>query len=88
MLPLGTNPVNVALVRRVDWLRMKSSANSISNGADVSGRDALAIRPSGSPVLKKKAEIPAEAGRVNANTKANEAAPDAFMVSSVSPRYH
>jgi hypothetical protein len=32
---------------------MKSSADSISNGALVSGRVAVPILPSGSPVLKK-----------------------------------
>jgi hypothetical protein len=45
--------VKVALVIEVLLVRTKSSADSISNGA-VSGRVAVAIFPSGFPVLKKK----------------------------------
>jgi len=52
-----TKPVNVALVIFVSVVKAKSSADSISfdgcpEGA-VSGRDAVAIFPSGVPVLKK-----------------------------------
>jgi hypothetical protein len=39
---------------RVFWVRTKSSAASISGLPGLSGRDAVAIRPSGLPVLKKK----------------------------------
>ena len=35
------------------WVRTKSSADSISGRPGLSGRDAVAIRPSGLPVLKK-----------------------------------
>src|SRR5215472_5851083 len=45
-------PVNVALVIAVGEVRTKSSADSISN-APVSGRVAVAIFPSGLPVVKK-----------------------------------
>jgi hypothetical protein len=51
---VDSKPVNVALVIEVECVRTKSSADSISNGAPVSGRVAVAIFPSGSPVLKKK----------------------------------
>ncbi len=37
----------------VFWPTTKSSADSISGRPGLSGRDAVAIRPSGSPVLKK-----------------------------------
>jgi hypothetical protein len=47
------SPVNVALSRAVDDVRTKSSADSISNGAPVLGRDAVPILPSGFPVEKK-----------------------------------
>jgi hypothetical protein len=50
--PPVSRPVNVALVIEVGDVRVKSSADSISNGAPVAGRDALAISPSGLPVLK------------------------------------
>ena len=45
--------MNVALVIEVVVVSTKSSADSISNGP-VSGRVAVAIFPSGLPVLKKK----------------------------------
>jgi hypothetical protein len=40
--PPVSRPVNVALVIEVGDVRVKSSADSISNGAPVAGRDALA----------------------------------------------
>src|SRR5713101_1328750 len=51
--PPVSRPVNVALVIEVGPVRTKSSADSISNLPALSGRDAVAIFPSGSPVLKK-----------------------------------
>jgi hypothetical protein len=47
--------VNVALVMLVPVDSTKSSADSISKGAPVSGRVAVAIKPSGLPVLKNGA---------------------------------
>ena len=47
-------PVKVAEVIEVWAVRPKSSPVSISNLPGVSGRDAVAILPSGFPVLKKK----------------------------------
>src|ERR1700760_1668340 len=52
--PPDSRPVKVGLVSDVECVRTKSSADSISNGAPASGRVAVAIFPSGSPVLKKK----------------------------------
>ena len=52
--PAVSKPVKLPLVIAVVASRMKSSANSISNFPPVSGRAAVAIFPSGSPVLKKK----------------------------------
>src|SRR5215469_9852349 len=54
------NPVKVALVIVVAWVRAKSSPVSVSNPKEVSGRDAVAILSSVLPVLKKNA--PAKAG--------------------------
>src|SRR5215470_2830528 len=59
-MPVGRRPVNVALVRFVGEVRTKSSADSISILPAEPGREAVAILPSGSPVLKKKE--PAETG--------------------------
>src|ERR1700746_1908705 len=59
-----TKPVNVAFVIEVGAGSGKSSADSISNGAPVSGRDALAISPSGLPVLNVNA-VAAAGGAVN-----------------------
>jgi hypothetical protein len=53
VLPV-TSPVKVALVIDVGEVRTKSSADSISNVPAEAGRLALAIFPSGSPVLKSK----------------------------------
>ncbi len=53
---MGISPVKVAPLSVVGFVRSKSSADSISNGAPTSGRDAVAILPSGFPVLKKKGE--------------------------------
>ncbi len=53
--PVGMRPWNVALVSlREPPLTTKSSADSISILPALSGRDAVAILPSTSPVLKKK----------------------------------
>src|SRR5579884_661544 len=49
--PPVNRPVNVAWLSTVEEARTKSSADSISNLPVLSGRDALAIRPSGSFVL-------------------------------------
>ena len=51
-LPVN-RPVKVALVREVSWLRAKSSADSTPMMPVPLGRDAVAMRPSGSPVLKE-----------------------------------
>jgi hypothetical protein len=45
--------VNVALVILVALVRAKSSADSISNGAPVLGRDAVAIKLVTAPVLNE-----------------------------------
>jgi hypothetical protein len=50
---VGRRPVNVALVSFVSEVRTKSSADSISILPAELGREAVAIRPSGFPVLKK-----------------------------------
>src|SRR5215471_924840 len=52
-------PVNVALVILVGPVRTKSSAAWISNFPALSGRVAVAILPSGLPVLKKNGEAAA-----------------------------
>src|ERR1700751_931556 len=54
LAPVGIRPVKVALVIEVECVRTKSSADSISNFPALSGRVAVAIFPSVSPVLKKK----------------------------------
>src|SRR5262249_20208269 len=48
------SPVKVALLISVAVVRRKSSADSISKAAPLAGRDALAIFPSGFPVLNEK----------------------------------
>src|SRR5215467_6365028 len=48
-----SNPTNVALLIAVSELKKKSSPASISNFPADDGRDAAAIFPSGSPVLKE-----------------------------------
>src|SRR5215472_12116540 len=72
MLPSGelpvTRPVKVALVIEVGPVRAKSSPVSISNPKGLSGRVAVAIFPSGFPVLKKNG--PARTGRAS-----NDSAP-------------
>jgi len=47
-------PVKVALLSAVLLVKTKSSADSISIFPPLLGRDAVAIFPSGLPVLKKK----------------------------------
>src|SRR5579883_1270889 len=56
-------PVKVALLRAVGELRRKSSADSISILPEVSGREAVAIKPSTSPVEKLKLWATVGAGR-------------------------
>jgi hypothetical protein len=56
LAPDGIRPVKVASVIEVPCVRTKSSADSISNfgvAPPLSGRVAVAIFPSGAPVLKK-----------------------------------
>jgi hypothetical protein len=50
--PEGIRPVKAAPVINVCWVSTKSSPVSISNFPALSGRVAVAIRPSGLPVLK------------------------------------
>src|SRR5215467_10703830 len=59
--PAGTRPVNDPPVIEVVWVRTKSSAVSISIFPGLDGREAVAIFPSGFPVLKKT--LSAFAGR-------------------------
>jgi hypothetical protein len=54
VLPPVSNPVKVAPVIEVWEVRAKSSPVSISNFPALSGRAAVAMRPLGLPVLKKK----------------------------------
>ena len=58
----GIRPVNVALVIVVGPVSTKSSADSISNAPPEPGRDAVAINPLGSPVVKKNGVPEAAAG--------------------------
>src|SRR5262249_24814450 len=53
-MPVGNRPVNVALSSLVAEVRTKSSADSIWILRAELGREAVAIKPSGFPVLKKK----------------------------------
>jgi hypothetical protein len=72
-------PVNVALVMRVCCVSTKSSAVSVSWLTPLvgPGRDAVAMRPSGLPVLKEKAS--ARAGGAANPAAAINAAPSAAM---------
>src|SRR5262245_22995395 len=80
-----SRPVNVALVIVVCEVKVKSSADSISNGAPVPGRDAVAIRPSGAQGLK--VNVPAAAG-IAVIRQSRAAAPEAFtMEDSITPPY-
>src|SRR5262249_29171945 len=49
---IGIRPVKAAPVMTVCWVSTKSSPVSISNFPALSGRAAVAMRPSGLPVLK------------------------------------
>src|SRR5215471_8865675 len=71
--PVGMSPVKVALVMLVGVVMTKSSADSISIFPAEAGREAVAIRPSGSPVLKKNdlAEAAVPERRVTASTTTN-----------------
>src|SRR6185437_8811491 len=71
LAPTGSRPVKVAWSILVALGRMKSSADSISTLPALDGREAVAILPSGSPVLKAKA--PASAGSAAAIARATEA---------------
>src|SRR2546426_1165242 len=51
----------MAPLMNVGWLRMKSSAVSVSSVSEAGGWDSAPSRPSGGPVLKKK-RIAQEAG--------------------------
>src|SRR5215469_9089369 len=62
--PRGRSPVNVALLRMVGKVNTKSSADSISILPAELGRDAVAMRPSGLPVLKWKRSADAEVARI------------------------
>src|SRR5450631_779103 len=62
--PVGSKPINVAPVIIAFWPRMKSSAVSVSSAPPLAGRERVAIRPSGLPVLKI---TPAAAGVVRRN---------------------
>src|SRR5689334_9137817 len=67
--PVGSKPVNVALVMFVGAVRTKSSADSISILPADPGREAVAILPSGFHVLQKK--VPADAGAASRATAIN-----------------
>src|SRR5262249_29617927 len=60
--PNGIRPVKAAPVINVCWVRTKSSPVSISNFPGLSGRAAVAIRPSGVPVLKTNVSAAAANG--------------------------
>src|SRR6516225_5800933 len=81
--PVGSRPVNVALLMLVSLVNTKSSADSISfDGAGetaVSGRDAVAIRPSGLPVLKKNGSA---AAGIAVSRPSRAAAPEVFAISA------
>src|SRR5215467_12400690 len=66
--PPVSNPTNVALLITVSEVKKKSSPVSISNFPADEGRDAVAILPSGSPVLKMKGS--AAAGTTQSAVKA------------------
>src|SRR5215471_3816055 len=65
---------------------MKSSADSISILPLLSGRDAVAIRPSGAPVLKEKGSAAADVAPAKPSTVAKIASEDPIlcMISSLS----
>ena len=73
-----TKPVNVALVIFVSLVTAKSSADSISNGAPVLGRDAVAIKLVTAPVLKENGS--AAAGNA-VNKPTERATAEAFTMS-------
>src|SRR5579864_5757759 len=49
--PVGSKPVKLAVSIPVCWVKIKSSAVSVSSRPGPLGRDSVAIFPSGSPVL-------------------------------------
>src|SRR6185369_6017821 len=85
--PIGISPVNAAPVISVCWVRTKSSPVSISNFPGLSGRVAVAIRPSGLPVLKTMLSAIAVADRkraaANASKQYDVLGKDDFMFSSL-----
>src|SRR5215471_19386440 len=60
--PNGIRPVKFAPVINVCWVSTKSSPASISNFPGLWGRTAVAIRPSGLPVLKTNVSAAADNG--------------------------
>src|SRR5262245_17008883 len=60
--PNGIRPVKAAPVISVCWVSTKSSPASISNFPGLSGRTAVAILPSGLPVLKRNVSAAAGNG--------------------------
>ena len=63
--PVGNRPVKVALLMVTGAVRLKSSADSISAFPGLPGRDPVAIRPSGFPVLKVNVCAEADTARHN-----------------------
>src|SRR6266446_10899998 len=68
--PEGIRPVKAAPVINVCWVSTKSSPVSISNFPGLEGRVAVAIRPSGLPVLKTNGSAVAVNGITAANVTA------------------
>src|SRR6266581_5398323 len=54
---VGKRPINVPPVIAVSWLRIKSSALSISSLPGLDGCEAVAISPSGLPVLTTESAL-------------------------------
>jgi hypothetical protein len=69
--PNGIRPVKAAPVINVYWVSTKSSPVSISNFPALSGRVAVAIRPSGLPVLKTNASATAGNGHRRERERSN-----------------
>src|SRR5262245_44661975 len=77
-----SRPVNVALEIEVGVVRTKSSAASISNLPGLSGRVAIAIFPSGLPVVKNGV---AATGPVRKRNARDAAGKDSARVMSIPP---
>src|SRR5262249_42943766 len=67
--PWRIKPMKLAPVRAVREERIKSSADSISILPALAGRDAVAMRPSGWPVLKEKGSATAGVPSPSTNAK-------------------